>query len=112
MQAILGAVVSVSCFGLAYATHTLLPFTPPKVDLSILETSGTIHILSRESLNGRPVKELVQLYLDAKANLEDVLEAATNTHSISDALNALDDSRESEFLRKAAKKYYATPPKS
>lgn len=113
MQALLGSVVAVACFGAAYAAHSVFPVQPIK-DAEILlsqSTLGTINVYNRDTLQreAKTTPELIKLYLARKANLEDVLEIVTKKSTIKEAYNALraqEQTPETIFLIKAAEQNY------
>lgn len=113
MEAVLGTVSAVCCFGVAYATHSFFP-TSPILDADILltqSTLGTINTIKKDDLiklNHSP-KQLIDLYLKKQANLEDVIEIVTGKSSVQDAYDALlhmEQTPETAFLVKATKDYY------
>ena len=113
MQALLGSVVAVACFGAAYAAHSVFPVEPVKDDDLLLSQStlGTINVYNRDTLQheAKTTPELIKLYLARKANLEDVLEIVTKKSTIKDAYNALraqEQTAETKFLIKAAEQNY------
>jgi hypothetical protein len=113
MQALLGSVVAVSCFGAAYAAHIVFPVQTIKDGQLLLSQStlGTINIYNRDTLQreAKTTPELIKLYLARKANLEDVLEIVTKKSTIKDAYNALraqEQTPETVFLIKAAEQNY------
>jgi hypothetical protein len=113
MQAVIGAVVAVSSFGAAYAAHMVFPVKPiDEADLLLSQsTIGTVNILNKEELERkkRTPRQLIQLYLDRKANLEDVIEIVTGKSSIKEAyshLQSMEQTAEIKFLIKATEKNY------
>ena len=113
MQAILGTVVAVSGFGVAYFAHSVFPSEPlSDGDVLLSQTTiGTVNILNKESLKqeGSTPREWIQLYLNRKANLEDVLELVTGKTTIKSAyatLKTMNPSPEVRFLLKAAETNY------
>jgi hypothetical protein len=114
MQALLGTVVAVTCFGAAYAAHVVFPSEPPSEESVLLSQStiGTVNLLNKESLRqaGSTPKDWIALYLARKANLEDVLELVTGKTTVKAAyatLKTLPPSAETRFLIKAAEDNYA-----
>jgi threonine dehydrogenase-like Zn-dependent dehydrogenase len=113
MQALLGSVVAVSCFGAAYAAHIVFPVKTIQDGQLLLSQStlGTINVYNRDTLQSeaKTTPELIKLYLARKANLEDVLEIVTKKSTIKEAYNALraqEQTPETVFLIKAAEQNY------
>lgn len=113
MQAILGSVMAVSSFGAAYAAHMIFPVKPiDEADVLLAQTTvGTVNVLNRETLElrSRTPRELIELYLQRKANLEDVIEIITGKNTIPEAYAALQrmpPSPEILFLIRATENNY------
>lgn len=114
MQAILGSVVAISSFGAAYAAHMIFPVKPiDEADILLAQsTVGTVNILNKDSLESKAKtpRELIDLYLQRKANLEDVIEIVTGKPSIPEAhaaLKTMPPTPETAFLIRATEKNYA-----
>ena len=113
MQAILGSVMAVSSFGAAYAAHMIFPVKPiDEADVLLAQTTvGTVNVLNRETLESRSrtPRELIELYLQRKANLEDVIEIVTGKNTIPEAyagLQRMPPSPEILFLIRATENNY------
>jgi len=114
MQAIIGAIMAVSSFGAAYATHLIFPVKPVgEADLLLSQTTiGTVNILNKETLEERAKtpRELISFYLKRQANLADVIEIVTGKSSINDGyvkLKSMDQTPEIQFLIKATERNYS-----
>jgi len=113
MQSIIGVTTAVCCFGAAYGAHYIFP-TKPIAEGDILlsqSTIGTFNFLSRDALEKTTKKprDLIDLYLKRKANLEDVVEIITGKPSVEEARLALESSEktpETLFLLKAIRENY------
>ena len=117
MQSLLGGIVAVSCFGVAYAAHSIFPVKPiEEADMLLSQTTlGTVNVFSRDSLEkqAKTPKELIQYYLDGTANLEDVLILVTGKPTVTDAYAALQQNpttAENKFLIRAAETHYHLSP--
>ena len=117
MQSLLGGIVAVSCFGVAYAMHSIFPVKPiEEADMLLSQTTmGTVNVYSRDSLEkqAKGPKELIKYYLDGTANLEDVLVLVTGKSTVTDAYSALQQNpttAESKFLIRAAETHYHLSP--
>ena len=111
MQAILGTVVAVSSFGVAYAAHIMFPVQPiPDRDMLLSRsTVGTLNFIQKNDLLPRTTRQLINLYLNKNANLQDVIESITDTSNINDAYSALLEmppTIEKTFLIKAVHSHY------
>ena len=111
MQAILGTVVAVSSFGVAYAAHIMFPVQPiPDRDMLLSQsTAGTLNFIQKNDLLPRTTRQLINLYLNKNANLQDVIESITDTSNINDAYSALLEmppTIEKTFLIKAVHSHY------
>jgi hypothetical protein len=113
MQSIIGVATAVCSFGAAYGAHCIFP-TKPIAEGDILlsqSTIGTFNFLTRESLEktAKKPRDLIDLYLKRKANLEDVVEIITGKNSIPEARAVLETAErtpENLFLLKAIKENY------
>ena len=117
MQAIIGTIVAVSSFGAAYAAHVIFPVEPISDENLLMNqsTSGTVNILSKESLKqlASSPKEMIDLYLKKQANLEDILELITTKTTVLDAYEFLklqENTVENNFLIKACETHYGFKP--
>lgn len=115
MQAILGSVMAVSAFGAAYAAHMIFPVKPiDEADVLLAQTTvGTVNILNRDSLElkAKTPRELIEIYLQRKANLEDVIEIITGKNTIPEAhaaLQRMPPSPEILFLIRATENNYGS----
>ena len=111
MQAILGTVVAVSSFGVAYAAHIMFPVQPiPDRDMLLSRsTAGTLNFIQKNDLLPRTTRHLINLYLNKTANLQDIIEAITDTSNINDAYSELLEmppTIEKTFLIKAVHSHY------
>lgn len=113
MEAVLGSVSAICCFGVAYMTNSFFPMTSIS-DADILMTQstvGTLNIINKEALlksNNTP-RQLIDLYLKKQANLEDVIEVVTGKSSVQDSYDALlrmEQTPETKFLLNVTKYYY------
>ncbi len=115
MQAVIGTIVAVSSFGAAYAAHMIFPVKPiDDADILVAQsTVGTVNILNKDSLQAqaKTPRELIELYLQRKANLEDVIEIVTGKSTIPEAfaeLQKMPSTPETVFLMKVTQKNYST----
>ncbi len=115
MQAVIGTIVAVSSFGAAYAAHMIFPVKAiDDADILLAQsTVGTVNVLSKDSLQAqaKTPREMIDLYLQRKANLEDVIELVTGKSTIPEAyaeLQKMPPTPETVFLMKVTQKYYPT----
>ena len=115
MQAVIGSIMAVSAFGAAYMAHMIFPVKPiDDADILLAQsTVGTVNLLSKDTLQSqaKTPRELIDLYLQRKANLEDVIELVTGKSTIPEAyaeLQKMPPTPETVFLMKVTQKYYPT----
>lgn len=113
MQAILGSIVAISSFGVSYIAQLIFPVTPvTESDLLLSQsTIGTVNIYSKEELQQqhKTPRELIDIYMQRKANLQDVIEVVTGKSTLSEAyvqLGLMEQTPEIQFLIKAAQTNY------
>jgi hypothetical protein len=113
MQAVIGSIVAVSAFGAAYAAHVIFPIQPiADADLLLNQsTVGTVNILNKDSLKqmAPTPRDMITLYLDKRANLEDVLDLVTGKPTAKEAYDFLktqEPTIENKFLIKACETHY------
>lgn len=114
MQTIVCVVTAVSCAGAAYLAHQLFPTKSISDDEILLaqSTQNTLNFLTMDALRNKPSRELIQLYLDKRANLSDIVMIITQTSSLEQAINKLNTSPptpETLFLQKAVKDHLSPP---
>ena len=75
MIAALTAGSAVCCFGVAYATHMMLPVKPVNAAeiLKNQSTLNTVNLLTFNELKNRPLQERIDAYTSSRANLQDVM---------------------------------------
>ena len=75
MIAALTAGSAVCCFGVAYASHMILPVKPvtPAEILKNQSTLNTLNFLTKDELKTRSIQERIAAYTSSRANLLDVL---------------------------------------
>jgi hypothetical protein len=113
MEAILGSVSAICCFGVAYMTQSFFPVRSITDADMILNQStvGTLNIINKEALiklKNTP-RQLIDLYLKKQANLEDIIEIITGKSSVQDSYDALlrmEQTPETKFLLNVTKYYY------
>jgi hypothetical protein len=115
MQAVIGAIISVSAFGAAYAAQLIFPVQPiAEADMLLSQTTiGTVNILNKEDLQTKEPRELIDLYLKRKANLGDIIEIVTGKTGLKESyaqLQLMDKTPEIQFLTKATEKNYDIAP--
>jgi hypothetical protein len=117
MQAILGSLVAVSSFGVAYAAQLMFPVKPiQEADILLSQsTIGTVNILSKDELQSqqKTPRELIELYMSRKANLQDIIEIVSGKTGIResyDQLKRLEQTPEIIFLVKSTERNYNITP--
>ena len=117
MQAVIGTVMAISAFGAAYAAQTIFPVQPiASADLLLSQsTIGTVNIFNKEELQSgdKTPRQLIEIYLQRKANLEDVIEIITGKTTINESYNQLkimEQTPEILFLIKATESNYNIKP--
>jgi threonine dehydrogenase-like Zn-dependent dehydrogenase len=113
MQAVIGSIVAVSAFGAAYAANIMFPIEPiADADLLLNQsTMGTVNFLSKDSLKqmAPTPRDMITLYLDKRANLEDILDLITGKPTAKEAYDFLktqEPTVENKFLIKACETHY------
>jgi hypothetical protein len=115
MQYAIGVGSAVCCFGAAYAAHMIFP-TKPIAEGDILlsqSTMGTLNFLPLETLKKMKLtpRKLIDLYIEKRANLADVLMIVSKTSSIDEAIKVIqagEKTPENLFLTKAIQDHYPT----
>lgn len=115
MIAALTAGSAVCCFGVAYATHMILPVKPvtPAEILKNQSTLNTLNFLTKEELKTRSIQERIAAYTSSRANLLDVLLVTADKPTLNQAYVVIakkietfppgsEERGQYEFLRKAA----------
>ena len=125
MIAALTAGSAVCCFGVAYATHMMLPVKPvtPAEILKNQSTLNTVNLLTFNELKDRPLQDRIDAYTSSRANLQDVMMATTERPTLNQSYVAIakkiptlpPESKERgqyEFLKKAADDHFSgfVPP--
>lgn len=125
MIAALTAGSAVCCFGVAYATHMMLPVKPVNAAeiLKNQSTLNTVNLLTFNELKDRPLQERIDAYTSSRANLQDVMMATTERPTLNQSYVAIAkkiptlpaESKERgqyEFLKKAADDHFSgfVPP--
>ena len=119
MIAALTAGSAVCCFGVAYASHMMLPVKPvtPAEILKNQSTLNTVNVLTFNELKDRPLQERINAYTSSRANLQDVMMATAERPTLNQSYVAIakkiptlpPESAERgqyEFLKKAADDHY------
>jgi Na+-translocating ferredoxin:NAD+ oxidoreductase RnfD subunit len=111
--AIVGTIIAICCFGMSYGAHSVFPVKPIQDGDVLLSQStlGTVNFLNKDSISdlAKTPKDMIDLYLARKANLEDILELITETKTIKQAVDTLktrEQTPETKFLLKAIKDNY------
>jgi hypothetical protein len=120
MIAALTAGSAVCCFGVAYATHSILPVKPvtPAEILKNQSTLNTVNVLSSDELKTRTLQERINAYTSSRANLQDVLMVTAERPNLNQAYVAIAKKIETfppestergqyEFLKKAADDHFS-----
>jgi len=115
MIAALTAGSAVCCFGVAYATHMILPVKPvtPAEILKNQSTLNTLNFLTKDELKTRSIQERSAAYTSSRANLLDVLLVTADKPTLNQAYVVIakkietfppesEERGQYEFLRKAA----------
>ena len=117
MQAILGSLVAVSSFGVAYAAQLMFPVKPiQEADILLSQsTIGTVNILSKDELQSqqKTPRELIELYMSRKANLQDIIEIVSGKTGIRESyaqLKTMEQTPEIIFLVKSTERNYNITP--
>ncbi len=117
MQAILGSLVAVSSFGVAYAAQLMFPVKPiQEADILLSQsTIGTVNILSKDELQSqqKTPRELITLYMNRKANLQDIIEIVSGKTGIRESyaqLKTMQQTPEIIFLIKSTERNYNITP--
>ena len=126
MIAALTAGSAVCCFGVAYASHMILPVKPvtPAEILKNQSTLNTLNFLTKDELKTRSIQERIAAYTSSRANLLDVLLVTADKPTLNQAYVVLakkietfppgsEERGQYEFLRKAADDHLSgfVPPK-
>jgi len=119
MQAVVGCISAICCFGAAYGAHTIFPTEPITESDALLSQStlATNNTLSKEALKtvGKTPRELIDLYMKGQATLEDTAQLITGKSTLQDAVRALETAEktpENQFLLQAVQsRYKAFAPK-
>ena len=126
MIAALTAGSAVCCFGVAYASHMILPVKPvtPAEILKNQSTLNTLNFLTKEELKTRSIQERIAAYTSSRANLLDVLLVTADKPTLNQAYVVIakkietfppgsEERGQYEFLRKAADDHLSgfVPPK-
>lgn len=113
MQSVIGGVMAISAFGAAYVANLVFPVKPiEEADLLLSQsTIGTVNIFNKEELerDKKTPRQLIEIYLQRKANLEDVIEIITGKSSIQEAyakLLQMNETPEIKFLIRATERNY------
>ena len=119
MIAALTAGSAVCCFGVAYATHMILPVKPVNAAeiLKNQSTLNTVNLLTFNELKTRPLQERIDAYTSSRANLQDVMMVTTDRPTLNQSYVAIAkkiptlpaESKERgqyEFLKKAADDHF------
>lgn len=119
MIAALTAGSAVCCFGVAYATHMMLPVKPVNAAeiLKNQSTLNTVNLLTFNELKTRPLQERIDAYTSSRANLQDVMMVTTDRPTLNQSYVAIakkiptlpPESKERgqyEFLKKAADDHF------
>ena len=119
MIAALTAGSAVCCFGVAYATHMMLPVKPVNAAeiLKNQSTLNTVNLLTFNELKDRPLQERIDAYTSSRANLQDVMMVTAERPSLNQSYVAIakkiptlpPESKERgqyEFLKKAADDHF------
>lgn len=113
MQAVIGSIIAVSSFGAAYAAHAMFPIEPiGDADLLLNQsTMGTVNFFNKESLKiqAPTPRDMITLYLNKQANLEDILDLITGKSTAKEAYDYLktqEPTSEHKFLMKACETHY------
>lgn len=120
MIAALTAGSAVCCFGVAYASHSVLPVKPvtPAEILKNQSTLNTLNFLTKEELTTRSIKERIEAYTSGRANLGDVMVITADKPTINQAYVVIakkieqsppesEERGQFEFLKKAADDHYS-----
>lgn len=115
MIAALTAGSAVCCFGVAYASHMILPVKPvtPAEILKNQSTLNTLNFLTKDELKTRSIQERIAAYTSSRANLLDVLLVTADKPTLNQAYVVVakkietfpagsEERGQYEFLRKAA----------
>jgi hypothetical protein len=115
MIAALTAGSAVCCFGVAYASHMILPVKPvtPAEILKNQSTLNTLNFLTKDELKIRSIQDRITAYTSGRANLIDVLLVTTDKPTLNQAYVVVakkietfppgsEERGQYEFLRKAA----------
>ncbi len=126
MIAALTAGSAVCCFGVAYASHMILPVKPvtPAEILKNQSTLNTLNFLTKDELKTRSIQERIAAYTSSRANLLDVLLVTADKPTLNQAYVVIakkietfppgsEERGQYEFLRKAADDHLSgfVPPK-
>ena len=126
MIAALTAGSAVCCFGVAYASHMILPVKPvtPAEILKNQSTLNTLNFLTKDELKTRSIQERIAAYTSSRANLLDVLLVTADKPTLNQAYVVVakkietfppgsEERGQYEFLRKAADDHLSgfVPPK-
>lgn len=119
MIAALTAGSAVCCFGVAYATHMMLPVKPVNAAeiLKNQSTLNTVNLLTFNELKDRPLQERIDAYTSSRANLQDVMMVTADRPTLNQSYVAIAkkiptlpaESKERgqyEFLKKAADDHF------
>ena len=120
MIAALTAGSAVCCFGVAYASHAMLPVKPvtPAEILKNQSTLNTVNVLTFNELKTRTMKERVDAYTSGRANLQDVMMVTADRPSLNQSYVVIAKKIEQlpagseergyyEFLKKAADDHFS-----
>lgn len=119
MIAALTAGSAVCCFGVAYASHMMLPVKPvtPAEILKNQSTLNTVNLLTFNELKDRPLQELINAYTSGRANLQDVMMVTAERSTLNQSYVAIakkiptlpaesTERGQYEFLKKAADDHF------
>ena len=119
MIAALTAGSAVCCFGVAYATHMILPVKPVNAAemMKNQSTLNTVNLLTFNELKTRPLQERIDAYTSSRANLQDVMMVTAERPTLNQSYVAIAkkiptlpaESKERgqyEFLKKAADDHF------
>lgn len=120
MIAALTAGSAVCCFGVAYATHMILPVKPVNAAeiLKNQSTLNTVNLLTFNELKTRPLQERIDAYTSSRANLQDVMMVTTDRPTLNQSYVAIakkiptlppgsKERGQYEFLKKAADDHFS-----
>jgi hypothetical protein len=120
MIAALTAGSAVCCFGVAFASHMILPVRPV-TSAEVLKnqsTFNTLNFLSVEELKTRSIKERITAYTSSRANLQDVMIVTSGSPTLNQAYVVIAKKIETlpvgseergyyEFLKKASDDHFS-----